>query len=296
MNPASDAAKVMCPYCHSTSKQFCVAQDLRKGVVKGDFTYFKCTACGSVFQDPMPDRSLIPSFYEGDYNPYETYVQQFVWGLGDLPLQGDVLDVGCGAGNTLASFHEKYPSWKIHGYDFSSIALEKAAARMPEGIFKPGDLYELLQATPTGSFDIVLCEHVIEHVLNPKQLFSELIRILKPGGRLLLAYPNGGSLTQGVFKKYYFNLEAPRHIALPTPDSFVFLTKEQPAELIQLRGQTYPTTFLGSLELATGVKGISRILQKVRLASVVSWALMPFKEMRWAMPFFSKVNAIYKKI
>lgn len=43
---------------------------------------------------------------------------------------------------------------------------------------------------PTGSFDMVLCEHVFEHLERPSAVLAECSRVLRPGGRLLFLTPN----------------------------------------------------------------------------------------------------------
>jgi SAM-dependent methyltransferase len=40
-----------------------------------------------------------------------------------------------------------------------------------------------------GSFDLVTSSHVMEHVANPRQAFTELHRVLRPGGRLVFSIP-----------------------------------------------------------------------------------------------------------
>jgi SAM-dependent methyltransferase len=43
---------------------------------------------------------------------------------------------------------------------------------------------------PPGSFDLILCEHVFEHLERPLTVLSECARVLRPGGRLLFLTPN----------------------------------------------------------------------------------------------------------
>lgn len=46
---------------------------------------------------------------------------------------------------------------------------------------------------PDGSVDLVMCEHVFEHLEKPVEVLRECARVLKPGGQLLFLTPNGWS-------------------------------------------------------------------------------------------------------
>jgi SAM-dependent methyltransferase len=41
-----------------------------------------------------------------------------------------------------------------------------------------------------GVFDTVVCSEILEHILSPDQLLREILRVLKPGGRVILTVPN----------------------------------------------------------------------------------------------------------
>src|SRR5262249_33479426 len=43
---------------------------------------------------------------------------------------------------------------------------------------------------PDGSFDVVLCTIVLEHVVDPREVLAEARRVLGPGGRLVLTVPS----------------------------------------------------------------------------------------------------------
>jgi len=102
-----------------------------------------------------------------------------------------VLDLGCGGG--------KFTSWMLQagytaqGMDISSNALEMAKRNNPDVTF------ELL--APDGSipaldntFAAVWCTEVIEHILDIHLFLSEVRRVLKPGGILILTTPYHGFL------------------------------------------------------------------------------------------------------
>jgi SAM-dependent methyltransferase len=47
-----------------------------------------------------------------------------------------------------------------------------------------------------GTFDVILCNHVLEHVTEDRRAMSELHRVLKPGGWAILQVPIRGDVTQ----------------------------------------------------------------------------------------------------
>jgi SAM-dependent methyltransferase len=46
----------------------------------------------------------------------------------------------------------------------------------------------------TGSFDIVLCTEVLEHTFDPAEVIRELMRVAKPGGRVVVSIPSEANI------------------------------------------------------------------------------------------------------
>jgi ubiquinone/menaquinone biosynthesis C-methylase UbiE len=101
------------------------------------------------------------------------------------PRPGELLlDVGCGTGTMLAMMEAVYGTRGV-GVDFSRGAVESAiACRRGESEFFTADALQL--PFRDGSFDIVTTLSVLEHVSDPARMISEIGRVLKPGGRMLL--------------------------------------------------------------------------------------------------------------
>jgi SAM-dependent methyltransferase len=107
-----------------------------------------------------------------------------------------LLEIGCGAGNLLlqASVPGSYPV----ALDLSMQALTFVRSRLEEANFgeeSPGS-FACIQAIggslPFGdnSFDCILMSEVIEHLKAPQISIGEAVRVLCPGGRLLITTPN----------------------------------------------------------------------------------------------------------
>jgi len=111
------------------------------------------------------------------------------------PVAGlDVLEVGCGLGDF--SIYLSKQGAKIIGTDFSTSAIafaqKKCASRETSASFQLADA----QALPfkNESFDLIFSCECLEHVPDPKKALSEMFRLLRPNGRLILTtenYSNG---------------------------------------------------------------------------------------------------------
>lgn len=98
---------------------------------------------------------------------------------------GRVLEVGCGAGNVL----EQARGDVLFGVDLSRFILKKAKTRLKE---RAHILCASAEHLPYGnaSFDCVYCTEVIEHTLDPYIVVAEMLRVLQPGGVLIVSVPN----------------------------------------------------------------------------------------------------------
>lgn len=96
-----------------------------------------------------------------------------------------VLDVGCGTGAVLALLHEKYPDGRYVGLDLTPEMIEMARTKVAPGMeFVVGDAENL--PFDEASFDAVLCSNSFHHYPNPAAFLAGALRVLRPGGRLIL--------------------------------------------------------------------------------------------------------------
>lgn len=98
--------------------------------------------------------------------------------------QGTLLDIGCADGTTTYQIKKKFPKLKITGLDYYKETIDFAKKTKPQIRFVHADAHKL----PFGSetFDIVTAIEVLEHLEKPKKVFSEIRRVLKPGGTFII--------------------------------------------------------------------------------------------------------------
>ena len=111
--------------------------------------------------------------------------------LGPLRAGERVLDVGSGAGtDSLVAAQMVGPAGRVTGIDMTGPMLDKAragAAMLPASNveFVEGEAESL--PFPDASFDVVISNGVIDLIPDKDAVFSEIHRVLEPGGRIQLA-------------------------------------------------------------------------------------------------------------
>lgn len=115
--------------------------------------------------------------------------------VGRLPREGRILELGCGTGGLLVAAARSGRS--IVGVDVASRWLVVARRRLADRRLR----VPLLAASaerlpwPDASFSAVVADSLLEHLDDPAEVLRECLRVLKPGGRLIVWSPNRLSLS-----------------------------------------------------------------------------------------------------
>jgi ubiquinone/menaquinone biosynthesis C-methylase UbiE len=109
------------------------------------------------------------------------------WWAAQIAAGKDVLDAGCGTGYG-AQILQMAGAASLTAVDISSEAVAATAGRVSPADVVRADLRDL--PLEDDSFDLVVCWEVIEHVDEGERAISELRRVLKPSGILLVSSPN----------------------------------------------------------------------------------------------------------
>jgi SAM-dependent methyltransferase len=130
----------------------------------------------------MPMNAIHRKICQSDSWATAMRTQVLPWAVGDVPLDGDVLELGPGYGITTRWLAD-------HGGRLAAVEVDPALATGLRRKFdgevdiRDGDATAL--PFPDNSFDTVVCFTMLHHVPSPEkqnQLFAEANRVLRPGG------------------------------------------------------------------------------------------------------------------
>ena len=113
-----------------------------------------------------------------------TYYTRISTALKYLKSSKNILDIGCSDGYV----HKQIRSKKITGIDINESDLDIAKLLNPNNRYRKESVYEL--KFKDAEFDTVLCLDVLEHLDDDTKAISEISRVLKKGGKLVLTVPS----------------------------------------------------------------------------------------------------------
>jgi len=122
-------------------------------------------------------------FYDEPGNQMIELEQPVVWEILDGLPPAVALDAACGTGR-----HSAYLASLGHtviSVDSSAAMLERARKKVPDGEFHEADLRQL--PLPDDHVDLVVCGLAVMHVPDLAPVFAELVRVLRPGGNLVIS-------------------------------------------------------------------------------------------------------------
>ncbi len=104
-------------------------------------------------------------------------------------LHGRIADVGCGSGAFLQLMSTLDLSSTLYGIDFSWSSVTRSRRCASTSMFAVSDIYHL--ACCNEAIDTVICMETLEHLEQVNEAITELLRICRKGGHVIITIPNG---------------------------------------------------------------------------------------------------------
>lgn len=219
---------VSCPVCsanktHSVRSVF----DDRYGC-PGQFELVQCMSCNHMMTSPRLGEEDLGELYGTYYPRKQIRTQDLVmaasrvtglaarlrrWWEGTdnqgqyLVKAGQtVLDVGCGSGLSLLEANAL-------GGQAYGIEADPNVHRIAEELglrIAIGSLHD--NPFPNVSFDLIVLNQVIEHIPEPSLALEAIHKRLKPGGKVVLAFPNRSALSRRIARERWIHWHIPYHL------------------------------------------------------------------------------------
>jgi SAM-dependent methyltransferase len=135
--------------------------------------------------------------------------------IGELARGADVLDYGCSIGLTSGTIKDRCHS--LVGIDISEVAIDVARSTVGcDGIASFSVMDAMDMSFPDRSFDLVFGSGILHHLDTARSL-SELARVIRPGGRVLLWEPLGLNPLINIYRYFTPSARTPdEHPLLPS--------------------------------------------------------------------------------
>lgn len=274
----------VCEICSSETLNDLYPTEMMHGE-SGPFHYVHCQECGTIYQpERLEDYSqyYAETYYSFRYHEPKSWSDQlrqfkrrhrnryYYFGKGFLGFllararpcpvnhlaqnvklrpEMSILEIGSGSGELL--------------HEIADIGVRKAIGIDPfvpqDVIYKNGarvyksNIQELASVVDKEKFDLIMFNHSIEHSPTP---FNDLIKIsqyLKTNGEILIRIPISGSTISNEYGKYWWSLDAPRHIYLFSAKSMTLVAKKCGLRVTRTHYEGTIDDFLASEQHKAGI-------------------------------------------
>lgn len=210
----------------------CDGHELRYTFSKYGLSHSECVRCAFVFLQPYPTDELLGRLYNAAYYPGvrrfvelpkaksgdrgaifsfpEPTLERIIAQVSAERPTGRWLEVGGGLGHFAHLAQTRLPAWQVSLNDMNRESLE--FARQTYGLATIAGAPD--SAAFVGQqFDVISMMAALEHVPRPYELLVQLVRLLKPGGELVLGVPRFSPLNRLVSRDASASVIPPYHVS-----------------------------------------------------------------------------------
>lgn len=167
------------------------------------YRFIKCNKCGLIFSNPIIDASKIKKFYEDSEFNYQTeseylrkvYFKYFKKFIKPENKKIKILEIGCANGFFLDEL-QKNGFKNVNGVEPGESSVKRAGkyikGRIKVDIFKK-------ELFIKNSFDLILCFHTLDHVVDINSFLKDINYVLKNRGKIFFVVHNTNGLSARLF-------------------------------------------------------------------------------------------------
>jgi len=280
-----EMVRVSCPLCGGTRyktlyEPWNINVDPRQvlsasGGVRGTQYIVKCDDCHLIYANPRPRPDIVVNsyaasvdeIYVGAGTTREATFQRCVKIVEKHATRGQLLDVGCAAGFFVKAARDS--GWDAVGVEPSRWLAEYGSSKLGVKII-PSTLAEA--RFPAESFDVVTMWDVLEHVPDPYAELLEVFRILRPGGPLVVNFPDVGTwLAKLAGKNWWFYLSV--HLTYFTQKTLTAMLAKAGFSDFQVRPHFQVLNLghlvkMGALYAPSLAKGLGAVVAILKMANI----------------------------
>lgn len=201
-----------------------------------------CNDCGFVYEGKRPSEAFLMEFYSDAHDIFSSDVKIEVdYNINNrlqilkdhLPKGARIAEIGAGAGHFCKDM-------KDHGYDAVGIDPKRQDER--EGLINAFVDEKSSGEGLDGNYDAVVSYYVMEHVQNPREWLTQISRLLKPGGLMVIEVPN--------FATHPYESLNFEHMAHFSPEPLEELLRQHGFKIISAAGYP-PSRYFGFFAIGT---------------------------------------------
>lgn len=248
--------------------------------VQNNYNVVNCRNCGLVYVNPRPVPAVLTQLYTGyhqrDGKDEHVWARLMERNFKDValhlnkvfPERGKILDIGCGYGHFIEIMRDF--GWTAWGIDLSPKTLFYAREK---GLNAANTSIDDV-TFPDDFFDAITAFYVLEHLANPLSALKKVIKMLKPGGVVVIRVPHTTPIVRilSVFKVKNNLYDIPYHLYDFSPKTISLLLKKAGFSLIRVKPGC-PTLPVKFFERLTSV--VSGNLAKILFAISMGKFLLP---------------------
>ncbi|MCB0476628.1 MAG: class I SAM-dependent methyltransferase [Crocinitomicaceae bacterium] len=227
-------------------------------ITQEEFSIDKCSSCGFLFTNPVPQEEVIGRYYESEvyvsHSNTKKGFKNFVYHLvRNFTLQrkvvlvkryspkGVLLDIGSGAGYFLNK--AKQEGFETIGLEPSEEVRKGAIDEFNLDIRSLDNLYKL----ENNSVDVISMWHVLEHVYHLNKDLEQMMKVLKKDGTMIVAVPNPDSWDAHYYGELWGGWDVPRHLYHFRAKDVEMLFSKFNAEVVEIKPMQFDPVYVSML-------------------------------------------------